>query len=191
MDVSLLAGKSVGKPRSPKPVVAATGFLPSPPVITAATPLTIGKLAAAALSHNGSHLEHATMTTATMTTVTGTPRLAEKYFDTNIEAPPLAVKKATAGVNDSSNCDTTTVCGGGNEAVDGQDMANQGCTSGVGGGNNYCDSWKVQQEAENTLIFNFINSKKDVSHSENEVLDLTKHSEATNKVGTGRAREYS
>ena len=188
MDVSPAAGKSVDKPRFSKPIVAA-GFPPSPPVITAPPPpTTIGKSVAAAPSvppRNGSRLEHATTTSTA-------PRLAEKYFDTNIEAspPPPAVKKAAVtgggGVNDPSNCDTTTVRGGGggNEAVVGRDMADRGRGGGVGG-NNYRDSWKARQEAQNTLVFNFINSKKDVSHIENDGLDLTKRTAATNKVKSG------
>ena len=152
------------------------------------SPTTIGKSVAAAPSvppRNGSRLEHATTTTTA-------PRLAEKYFDTNIEAspPPPAVKKAAVtgggGVNDPSNCDTNTVRGGGggNEAVVGRDMADRGRGGGVGG-NNYRDSWKARQEAQNTLVFNFINSKKDVSHIENDGLDLTKRTAATNKVKSG------
>ena len=41
---------------------------------------------------------------------------------------------------------------------------------------NYRDSWKKRQEAEtkNTMVFNFINSQKDVTHIENDGLDLSK-----------------
>uniref|UniRef100_A0A0K2UX41 Bifocal [Apis mellifera] n=1 Tax=Lepeophtheirus salmonis TaxID=72036 RepID=A0A0K2UX41_LEPSM len=36
------------------------------------------------------------------------------------------------------------------------------------------DSWKQRNEGKNTLVFNFINSKKDVSHIENDGLDFSK-----------------
>jgi hypothetical protein len=47
-----------------------------------------------------------------------------------------------------------------------------------GGGkeNGYRDNWKKRQEAENknTMVFNFVNSQKDVTHIENDGLDLSK-----------------
>lgn len=41
---------------------------------------------------------------------------------------------------------------------------------------NYRESWKKRQEAEtkNTMVFNFLNSQKDVTHIENDGLDLSK-----------------
>merc|ERR1712223_668832 len=41
---------------------------------------------------------------------------------------------------------------------------------------NYRDSWKKRQDAEtkNTMVFNFLNSQKDVTHIENDGLDLSK-----------------
>lgn len=39
--------------------------------------------------------------------------------------------------------------------------------------NNYRDSWKSRNDTQNTFTFNFVNSKKDVSHIENDGLDLT------------------
>lgn len=41
---------------------------------------------------------------------------------------------------------------------------------------NYRDSWKKRQEAatKNTMVFNFLNSQKDVTHIENDGLDLSK-----------------
>ena len=45
----------------------------------------------------------------------------------------------------------------------------------------YRDSWKSRSDQQNnTFVFNFVNSKKDVSHIENDGLDLTKRSK---KVG--------
>ena len=55
---------------------------------------------------------------------------------------------------------------------------------------NYRDSWKKRQEAEtkNTMVFNFLNSQKDVTHIENDGLDLSKrkkkqHMQQWSKVG--------
>ncbi|QQP56661.1 Bifocal, partial [Caligus rogercresseyi] len=41
------------------------------------------------------------------------------------------------------------------------------------------DSWKARHEGKNTLVFNFINSKKDVSHIENDGLDFSKRKKKT------------
>jgi len=38
----------------------------------------------------------------------------------------------------------------------------------------YRDSWKQRQDQQNTLVFNFVNTKKDVSHIENDGLDMSK-----------------
>merc|ERR1712203_410039 len=41
----------------------------------------------------------------------------------------------------------------------------------------YRDSWKTRSDQQNnSFVFNFVNSKKDVSHIENDGLDLTKRS---------------
>ena len=86
-----------------------------------------------------------------------------KYFDTNISAHPHS---------DSVTPDPSADTGGG------------GGGGGVGGvaadvtdnnkNNNYREAWKSRAEVQNTLVFNFVNSKKDVSHIENDGLDLTK-----------------
>jgi hypothetical protein len=145
---------------------------------------------------NGSRLEHSSSSTAVVATTA--PRLQEKYFDTNIEASPsssstttaAALKKISAGVvNGGSNCDKAafvTSGGGGSEAaLGGRDVADRAGPGSRDGGNNYRDSWKARQDQQNTLVFNFINSKKDVSHIENDGLDLTKrqgNAVASNKV---------
>jgi hypothetical protein len=91
-------------------------------------------------------------------------------------------------VNGGSNCDKAAVItsGGGSEAaLGGRDVADRAGPGSRGGGNNYRDSWKARQDQQNTLVFNFINSKKDVSHIENDGLDLTKrqgNAVASNKV---------
>jgi hypothetical protein len=91
-------------------------------------------------------------------------------------------------VNGGSNCDKAAVVtsgGGASEAaLGGRDVADR-AGPGSRGGNNYRDSWKARQDQQNTLVFNFINSKKDVSHIENDGLDLTKrqgNAVASNKV---------
>ena len=45
----------------------------------------------------------------------------------------------------------------------------------------YRENWKArskaeQQKPENTMVFNFVNSKRDVTHIENDGLDLSKRS---------------
>lgn len=50
-----------------------------------------------------------------------------------------------------------------------------------GGGNSYRDSWKARNDQQNTLVFNFTNTKKDVSHIENDGLDLSKRKKQSNK----------
>ena len=38
----------------------------------------------------------------------------------------------------------------------------------------YRENWKQRQEQQNTLVFNFVNTKKDVSHIENDGMDLSR-----------------
>ena len=95
---------------------------------------------------NGSKLEHS---------ASPKPKIIEKYFDSNIEAepsPPGARKELNIG--DEGKVDVTDKAGG-------------------GGGGGYRENWKARQEKQNTLVFNFTNTKKDVSHIENDGLDLT------------------
>merc|ERR1712018_837702 len=53
-------------------------------------------------------------------------------------------------------------------------------TSKGGNGNDpsYRESWKARNKAEqqNTMVFNFVNTKRDVTHIENDGLDLSKRS---------------
>ena len=37
----------------------------------------------------------------------------------------------------------------------------------------YRDAWRATKEQQNTLVFNFVGAKKDVSHIENDGLDLS------------------
>jgi len=109
---------------------------------------------------NGSKLEH-----------TGSPpkrQVQQKYFDSNIEtsAPTTDSKSDIVAVKE----DTTNV-----HAVNGD------VTDKVGGGNSYRDSWKARNDQQNTLVFNFTNTKKDVSHIENDGLDLSKRKKQPNK----------
>ena len=43
------------------------------------------------------------------------------------------------------------------------------------GGNDYRNNWKKQRDTENknTMVFNFLNTQKDVTHIENDGLDLS------------------
>ena len=84
-----------------------------------------------------------------------------KYFDTNISAHPHS-----DSVTPDPSADTGGGrVGGGGVAVDVTDNNKN---------NNYREAWKSRAEVQNTLVFNFVNSKKDVSHIENDGLDLTK-----------------
>jgi len=110
---------------------------------------------------NGSKLEHI-----------GSPpkrQVHQKYFDSNIEAnvsPSNHDKSDIIAVKeDNSNV----------HAVNGD------VTDKSGGGNSYRDSWKARNDQQNTLVFNFTNSKKDVSHIENDGLDLSKRKKQANK----------
>ena len=46
---------------------------------------------------------------------------------------------------------------------------------GTGTGNDYRNNWKKQRDTENknTMVFNFLNTQKDVTHIENDGLDLS------------------
>ena len=76
----------------------------------------------------------------------------KKYFDSNIEPSDKPVKSEVKTVKldpVEKNGDVTDK-------------------------SNYRDSWKQKNDTtNNTLVFNFVNTKKDVSHIENDGLDLT------------------
>ena len=79
-------------------------------------------------------------------------KIREKYFDSNIEAETSPPSKRLGGT--IGNTETAAhVAGTGHK--------------------NYKESWTARQDKENTLLFNFTNSQKDVSHIENDGLDLT------------------
>ena len=59
------------------------------------------------------------------------------------------------------------------KAVTGRQEASETNTDATDNKNNYRDSWKSRNDTQNTFTFNFVNSKKDVSHIENDGLDLT------------------
>ncbi len=54
-------------------------------------------------------------------------------------------------------------------------------TSASGGGS-YRDSWKKRTEEQNTMVFNFVNSEKEVSHIENDGRDITKRNSSSGKA---------
>ena len=92
---------------------------------------------------NGSKLEHGD----------STAHAQKKYFDSNIEpqnnnTSDKVAKSEPKAVKPSAEPDVTDK-------------------------SNYRDSWKSRNDVQNTLVFNFVNSKKDVSHIENDGLDLT------------------
>ena len=131
-------------------VTASAGIVTATPAAVVSTPPPTVP------PRNGSKLEHI---------VNGKPKLQEKYFDSNIEenpsTPPLAVRKVVNG---------DVKVGGGEGKVNGGDVTDKS-----NGG--YRESWKARQDQQNTVVFNFTGSKKDVSHIENDGLDLSKRNE--------------
>ena len=114
-------------------------------------------------ARNGSRLEHADSPVR--------QQIQTKYFDTNIgpelTPPPPPGKKGDHLVKG--------VGGGQAEAEDGDEKN--------GLNNSYRDSWKKRQDQQNSMIFNFLGDKKDVSHIENDGLDLSKRNKKGGKVG--------
>jgi len=84
------------------------------------------------------------------------PKPKEKYFDSNIEAEPSPPSVRREPAAEATNADVTDKSG-------------------------YRESWKARQDKQNTLVFNFINSKKDVSHIENDGLDISKRPDSGKK----------
>ena len=98
---------------------------------------------------NGSKLEHAEIGTSQ-------PR---KYFDSNIE--PL--------VQSPGHTSEELVKSDAKAVTDGDKS-----TDVIDKSSSYRDSWKSRSDQQNnSFVFNFVNSKKDVSHIENDGLDLT------------------
>ena len=54
--------------------------------------------------------------------------------------------------------------------------------------NSYRESWKSRNDTQNTFTFNFVNSKKDVSHIENDGLDLTHRNKKVNYQAQGQSQ---
>ena len=117
---------------------------------------------------NGSKLEHSDQQNNIQ---------QKKYFDTNIE-PHVNGGSSNIINNNNKSSDKLTHQSDLNRAVKipepvtNGNVANGGDTTDKS--NNYRESWKNRNEVQNTLVFNFVNSKKDISHIENDGLDLTK-----------------
>ena len=87
-----------------------------------------------------------------------------KYFDSNIE--PLLVGSPGQTSEELDKSDAKAVSDRGEKSTDVIDKSAS-----------YRDSWKSRSDQQNnSFVFNFVNSKKDVSHIENDGLDLTKRS---------------
>ena len=100
---------------------------------------------------NGSKLEHVEPSSASQ------PR---KYFDSNIE--PLAPSPSQASEELVNKSDAKAV------------TDREKSTDVIDKSSSYRDSWKARSDQQNnSFVFNFVNSKKDVSHIENDGLDLT------------------
>jgi len=105
---------------------------------------------------NGSKLQH---------TASPPKQPREKYFDSNIDAepspPPPGGVRRDAGT-------------GHEPRTNGSDVPDKSA--------GYRDSWKARQDKQNTVVFNFINTKKDVSHIENDGLDLSQRNSSNKGV---------
>ena len=60
------------------------------------------------------------------------------------------------------------------------------------GGGSYREEWSRKRESDqkNTMVFNFVNSKKEVSHIENDGLDLSKRG-SKGKGGKAHIRQLA
>ena len=107
----------------------------------------------------------------------------QKYFDTNIEPQPSEknnfiktdiVKPVSVGERTVNKNDTVVNKSDPHKSVIGRPESQETNTvDSTDNKNNYRDSWKSRNDTQNTFTFNFVNSKKDVSHIENDGLDLT------------------
>ena len=52
--------------------------------------------------------------------------------------------------------------------------------------NGYRDSWKKRNDEQNTMVFNFVNSQKDVTHIENDGRDISRRTKKGKKNKVGR-----
>ena len=52
------------------------------------------------------------------------------------------------------------------------------------GSSSYREAWKASKDQQNSLVFNFVGAKKDVSHIENDGLDLSSRAKSQGKVRT-------
>ncbi len=94
----------------------------------------------------------------------------KKYFDSNIEEHPPASPKPSAvptANNDEVDADKKVVNGGGGYPL------------------------KSRNEAQNSFVFNFVNTKKDTSHLEYDGLDLSKRPKKVRFVSTDSKLPYS
>ena len=67
-----------------------------------------------------------------------------------------------------------TPAGNGSKEESG-DVADKGSSS-------YREAWKASKDQQNSLVFNFVGAKKDVSHIENDGLDLSSRAKSQGKV---------
>ena len=74
----------------------------------------------------------------------------------NANSPPTSTSKRAASPN---------------RAAEGNGSGNPKAANGEG---SYRDSWKQRQEQQNTMVFNFSNTKRDVTHIENDGRDISR-----------------
>ena len=89
-------------------------------------------------------------------------------LDVNANAnssPPSSSSKRAASLNRAAESNSS------DKEANGED----------GGGGSYRDSWKQRQEQQNTMVFNFSNTKRDVTHIENDGRDISRRSKSKTK----------
>ena len=131
---------------------------------------------------NGSKLE-----TPSETEVIGGQR--QKYFDTNIEPQPSEknnfiktdIVKPVGERTVSKNNSVVSKSDHQKAVIGRTETPETNTVDATDNKNNYRDSWKSRNDTQNTFTFNFVNSKKDVSHIENDGLDLTNRNKKVEK----------
>lgn len=165
-------------------MIVTNSVVPSEPKPGLRNGLGVGRAPPSVPPRNGSKLE-----SPTEAEVNGGQR--QKYFDTNIEPAP-ATEKSNLIKTDTVKSGDRTVNKSNSVVTNNSDHHQKAVIVTPGtqdtntvdatdnNKNNYRDSWKSRNDTQNTFTFNFVNSKKDVSHIENDGLDLTNRNKKVN-----------
>jgi len=122
---------------------------------------------------NGSKLEHGNTQESPKNTVTLESQNT-RGIDDSINTRGKNEKTSTKGAEENQSVR------GGQENKNSQSTPTNQSIKNKEGNGNYRDGWKARKEQENSLVFNFVGSKKDTSHIENDGLDLSKRNAKQN-----------